>query len=100
MSRETFTDTSVADRWVAWLREEHIADVMKAGAIGATIVRVDGDNIRYDIRYVFDSRDEFEVYERDHAPRLREEGLARFPLSLGLSYTRAAGEIVGSFART
>lgn len=37
----------------------------------------------------------FETYERDHAPRLRAEGLARFPVESGIRYSRSLGEIVG-----
>lgn len=94
--RCTFSQESVAHEWVAWLRDEHLADVMGGGATGAEIIRIDGEAIRYEIRYRFPSRAAFVTYERDHAPRLREEGLRRFPLERGLTYERSVGAIVHS----
>ena len=87
---------SVSDRWVKWLIEEHIADVVQGGAIGADIVKMDGDALCYEIRYRFTGRNEFDLYERDHAPRLRELGLTEFPLELGLSYERSSGEVIST----
>ncbi len=85
-----FTDAAVAAEWRAWLRKEHLADVCAAGARSATIHRVLGtERPTYEIRYRFDSLADFERYEREAAPRLRAEGLSRFPLSLGLSYSRS-----------
>ena len=92
----TFSDPAVADRWLAWLREEHIDDVCAAGALQGEVVRLDGEPIRMEVRYRFASRAAFEAYERDHAPRLRDEGLSRFPLSLGLEYSRTTGEAIGA----
>ena len=94
--RCTFREQATADEWVAWLDRAHIADVMGGGAIGAEVIRLDGDSISYEVRYRFRSRRSFELYERIHAPRLRAEGLERFPLELGLSYERSVGEIVCS----
>ena len=87
-------DKSVADKWVAWLRDEHLQDVLNAGAMGAELVRMDGDEVAYEVRYRFPSREAFQTYERDHAPQLRAEGLSRFPLDLGLTYSRSVGEFV------
>lgn len=91
--RCTFTDANVADEWVAWLRDEHVADVCRGGAESATVVRLDGDPITLEVRYRFPSRDAFDAYERDHAPALRDEGLRRFPLERGLRYERSVGTI-------
>ena len=66
------------------------------GALGADVVRMDGELTTYEIRYRFASRSQFEIYERDHAPQLRAAGLLRFPLELGLSYSRTVGEVIES----
>lgn len=89
-----FDNVEVAQQWVDWLEREHLADVRHAGALSAAIVRLDGDAIAYQIEYRFKGRSAFEAYERDHAPRLRAEGLKHFPLELGLRYTRSTGEII------
>lgn len=103
----TFTDPDVAGHWLDWLRDEHLADVIAAGATSAQVVEIDGvpeGTIRYEARYLYSSREAFERYEKDHAPRLRAEGLERFPLDLGLTYERSIGEVVaadqGSDARS
>jgi hypothetical protein len=89
-----FDDPAVAERYIAWLVEGHLADVIAAGASAATLVRLDGTPIACEARYRFPSREAFERYERDHAPRLRAEGLARFPLALGQRYARSVGTVV------
>lgn len=95
----TFDDPAVADRWTAWLENEHLRDVLEAGATAARAVRLDGEPVTIEVRYRFASREHFDTYERDHAPRLRAEGLARFPLELGLRYRRTVGTIVASAGR-
>ena len=88
----TFPDSAVAEQWLKWLREEHLAEVCAAGALDAEVVRFDGIPARCEVRYHFASRDAFAAYERDHAPRLRAEGLRRFPPECGLKYERSIGE--------
>jgi len=90
----TFTDAAVADEWVAWLRDGHLADVMRGGALDAEVVRVDGAELVYEARYHFASREAFTRYERDFAPALRAEGVAKFPTSRGVDYRRSTGDVV------
>ncbi len=99
--RCAFEDPEVARQWTEWLVSEHLSDVMAAGASAAELVRLDGDPgaVVLEARYRFDSREAFERYEREEAPRLRDEGLRLFPLSLGLSYTRSVGEILSPAPR-
>lgn len=89
----TFTDERVANEWLAWLRDGHIADVMRGGALDAEIIKIDGEALTYEVHYHFASREAFAAYERDFAPALRAEGLAKFPTSRGVSYRRATGEV-------
>ena len=86
----------VSNRWLDWLRDGHIQDVVDGGAIGADIVRMttDENELVFEIRYRFPDRPTFEAYEAEHAPRLRTEGLEKFPLNLGLAYERSTGEII------
>jgi hypothetical protein len=92
----TFTDAAVGDEWIAWLRDEHLAEVRAAapGILDAEVIRFDGTPLRCEVRYHFASREAFDAYERDHAPRLRAEGLKRFPPQRGLKYERTLGEVV------
>ncbi len=97
--RCTFDDPAVAERWVQWLGEEHLRDVCDAGAVDAEIVQFDAgggsSKVICEARYHFADRAAFEKYERDHAPRLREEGLQKFPLERGLHYERFTGDVRG-----
>ena len=93
----TFDDPRVAQEWIDWLRNEHLGDVCASGALDAEVIRCDGaENAkpRVEVRYHFESRAAFAAYVRDHAPRLRAEGLKRFPPERGLAYERASGQVV------
>ncbi len=85
--------------WVSWLRELHVADVCAAGAEVGEVVVLDGDEAAVECRYRFASRDAFAAYERDHAPRLRAEGLAELARhglapGAGVTFVRSTGEVV------
>lgn len=92
-----FEKPEVADAWIDWLRKEHIDDVLQAGAESAEIFQLT-DQLIFEIRYVFKSQLAFEKYEADEAPRLRDEGLKKFPLNLGLEYSRSTAYSLGSYS--
>lgn len=89
----TFDDPKVASEWLEWLRDEHLAEVLAAGARDAEVIRFDGLPLRCEVRYHFASREEFATYERVHAPGLRAKGLERFPASRGIKYERSTGVV-------
>lgn len=91
-----FIDPAIADAWVAWILAEHILDVVRAGATCGQLIRIEGDDgvPRFSVQYQFESRDELDCYLRDHSPRLRDEGIRRFPLEK-VRYTRRVGEFLG-----
>ena len=91
----TFQNSDLAEQWLRWLRDGHIAEVLAGGATHAEIVEIDGAAPArlFEVRYHFPSRHAFERYEQDHAPRLRAEGLKLFPVEKGISYRRSVGEI-------
>jgi hypothetical protein len=93
----TFANASQAEAWLKWLREGHIAEVMAGGAVAAEIVQMDNQPLSYEARYRFPSRDVFAAYERDHAPRLRAEGLKLFPVESGIAYRRSVGLVLTTF---
>jgi uncharacterized protein DUF4286 len=92
-------DAATAGDWLQWLRDGHIADVLAGGATAAAIVALDGIPHTYEARYRFPSRAAFDRYEQAFAPRLRAEGLERFPVSKGISYRRTVGEVLNEFGR-
>jgi hypothetical protein len=93
----TFSDPTLVEPWLRWLRGGHIADVLTGGATHAEIVALDTPAHAFEVRYRFPSREVFERYERDHAPRLRAEGLALFPVEKGIRYSRSVGVVVDEF---
>lgn len=91
----TIAGEDKAAAWLAWLRGVHVRDVIAGGAESAQIVRLDGGPpAAFEVRYVFPDRAAYETYIRDHAPRLREEGLKKFPPEEGFSYSRSVGAVV------
>lgn len=87
-----FTDATVAEEWAGWLRSKHLREVLDAGAIRATLMRV--HDRRYEVHYRFANRATYDKYIAEQAPRLREDGLARFPLERGLRYERHVAEVI------
>lgn len=85
--------------WLEWMENGHIQDVIAGGAAGAEIIRLERDDkdtpgATYEIRYTFASREVFDTYLERHAPRLRQEGLERFPPEDGFTYRRSVGNII------
>ena len=93
-------DAVTAERWLRWLRDGHVADVMAGGATTAQVCRLDGEDHAFEVAYEFPSRESFAAYERDHAPRLRAEGLGLFPVESGVAYRRGTAEIIDTRGRT
>jgi hypothetical protein len=89
-----FKEQSTADAWVAWLLSEHIADVVSAGADRGRVVKLDEPTLSYVAQYEFASPAALAAYLAQHAPRLRAEGLKRFPLEQ-VQYARRSGLILG-----
>jgi hypothetical protein len=89
-----FTDRAVADRWLTWLRNGHIADVIAGGATHAIVYRLDDDAIDYEVVYRFPTRCAYQNYEQQFAQRLREEGRQLFPPGPDIVYRRSTAETV------
>src|SRR5262245_12859878 len=93
----TFDVPDLAEAWLRWLRQGHIAEVLAGGATDAEIVALDGPGTAFEVRYHFPSREAFTRYEAEHAPRLRAEGLRLFPPERGVTYRRGVGEVTDRF---
>jgi hypothetical protein len=67
--------------FATWLNDGHISDVVKAGAVSGQLVSFDSDSNgihRFEVRYIFDSIEQFGAYEDGPAHLLRDEGIALF----------------------
>ena len=85
-------DPDVTDAWVAWILDEHIGDVVRAGALRGRLVRIDDTESTFAVQYEFESRDDLNRYLADRAPGLRDQGARRFG-GHRVEYTRRTGEI-------
>ncbi|MDB4938008.1 MAG: hypothetical protein JWP87_4980 [Labilithrix sp.] len=77
--RSLFDDVRVFDAYVGWLRDVHVGDMCMSGARDADLLVMDatpGEPLVVESHYRFVSREAFEKYEREHAPRLRAQSLA------------------------
>lgn len=89
-------DTVTRDRFVRWLREGHIQQVVGGGAKEAVVVVVEepATPLKVVCRYIFASREAFDLYQTNHAPKLRAEGLRLFGPELGVSFERSVGKVI------
>jgi hypothetical protein len=92
-----FESPDVAAEWVAWLRHGHLDDVLQGGALQAVLVQL--SPLKFEVRYLFADAAAFAAYEQGAAPKLRAEGLAKFPPSRGVKMARSTGEVLASVSR-
>lgn len=91
----TLPDRHAADRYLRWLTEGHVQEVLKGGAHDARVVELESDHaVQVETTYLFPDRSTYETYVREHAPRLRADGLRRFGEQPGVSFTRRQGSVI------
>jgi len=76
-------DDSVHDKWLTWMMEKHIPEVMETGKFfKSKIVKVlvveEMGGSTYAIQYFAESMEKLQAYYTEDAPRLREEGAKLF----------------------
>ncbi|MFG0257487.1 MAG: DUF4286 family protein [Phycisphaerales bacterium JB043] len=89
----TLPDEETATRFIRWLLDGHLDDVIRGGAISAEAIRLDGEEYRVLSRYTFESRAAFNAYESGPAIALRAEGVELFG-NAGVTFDRRVGEIL------
>ena len=94
----TGVESSLVHRWVVWMRDVHIPEVIASGASSAEFFQFERELPTFQVLYHFESARSFARYEKDHAPRLRAESLREFPRETGLSYRRDSGQSLGRFS--
>jgi len=76
-------EESAHDKWLHWMKNEHIPDMLSTGKFNAAkmckvLVEEEMGGITYSIQYTTDSKATLETYYQEDAPRLRQEGMKRF----------------------
>jgi hypothetical protein len=76
-------DDSIVEDWKEWMINTHIPDVMSTGAFETyqmqkVITEGSEGGTTFAIQYLAPSRDEFERYQIQHAPKLQDDHQKRY----------------------
>lgn len=76
-------DHQVHDEWLAWMRKQHVPDVLATGLfVENKILRLlneyDNGGVTYSFQYYLNSMEDYIRYETEHASRLQEEHMKKF----------------------
>ncbi|RWX00243.1 DUF4286 family protein [Flavobacterium cerinum] len=76
-------DESVHDKWITWMMEKHIPEIMATGKfVKAKMVKVliveEMGGTTYSVQYFAETKEKLEAYYEEDAPRFREEGAKLF----------------------
>lgn len=97
-----FDDASVRAAFCTWLRQEHIGQVIEAGAAEADLLEhpptPDAPGGAIEVRYLFGSAAGLADYLELRMPRLRGETLKHFGHVPGIRYERVDARLVDRFA--
>jgi hypothetical protein len=67
----------INERWLRWMKEEHIPEIMDTGLfhdyrICRLLDQDESDGPTYAIQYFTDTLENYETYQAEYAPRFRE----------------------------
>lgn len=76
-------EKDTAEEWVAWMKHEHMPELMKTGCFsGSKLFRLleveEEDGITYAAQYFCEDMNDYNDYIDNHAPAMRAKGLERF----------------------
>lgn len=76
-------DNDIADAWVAWMKHEHIADVLGTGLFTDArlchlLEQDESDGVTYIAQYFCSSMEQYNAYISDYATAMREKGFKAF----------------------
>lgn len=70
-------DPEIHDEWLEWMKGTHIPDVLSTGLFSeGKIFKIhtgEDEENTYSIQYFCSSIEEYEKYQKEHAPRLQQE---------------------------
>lgn len=76
-------ESTVAEKWLQWMKEEHLAEMMNTGLFSdyrmcRLMEQDEADGVTFVVQYHTDSIENYQSYLDDHAPKMRQKGLAKF----------------------
>lgn len=94
-------DESIHDRWMQWMTEKHIPEMLKTGKftkalMSQVLVEEDLGGITYSVQFTCESRAILEAYYQNDAEEMRREGFELFGNKFGAFRTEL--KVVREFA--
>ncbi len=72
-------NASVEAEWLQWMKTKHVPDVIATGLIRSFHILMPEETPQtYLFQYHFASKDDYERYSQEYAPKLREELIEKF----------------------
>ncbi|MES2827151.1 MAG: DUF4286 family protein [Bacteroidota bacterium] len=70
-------EEAVADKWLSWMQETHIPQVMETGMFVSSrllqVVDSPNEGVTYCVQYVAETMENYETYQDRHAPALQAD---------------------------
>lgn len=74
----------VAERFLRYLIDEHISDILATGCFESACLESEADGVRSRVRYLAADRAAIDEYLEYHAARLRSDAAGRFPEGISI----------------
>lgn len=75
-------DPTIEEDWLNWMKQTHIPDVMATGHFrDSKLCRVNGEEqggLTYAITYTALSQEDYDLYQKNHSPKLQREHTVRY----------------------
>ncbi len=80
----TNVEASVHDEWLEWMKGTHIPEMLATGKFSSAkmckvLVEEEMGGTTYSVQFTVADKNTLEKYYATEAPKLREDGLKRFP---------------------
>ncbi len=81
-------DESIHDKWLNWMKDIHIPEMLKTGKFNKALmsqvmVNEEMGGVTYSVQYTCDSKENLEKYYLEDAQKMREEGHKLFKNKFG-----------------
>ncbi|MBC7863177.1 MAG: DUF4286 family protein [Bacteroidia bacterium] len=75
-------EDSVKTEWIEWMRAKHIPDVIATGCFLShricKLLAVEDQGATYCIQYFFNTMEDLNRYQEQHAPRLQKDHMEKY----------------------
>jgi uncharacterized protein YqfB (UPF0267 family) len=75
-------EKALAEDWLNWMKTIHVPDVLSTGHFVENkicrVLNVDDEGATFSVQYTFETMEEMEEYQKNHAPRLQADHSKRY----------------------